>query len=52
MMSRRNEVAIGQQGDISTDESGTKVPMIPTDEELAIAGNAYQPMLINPPRAH
>ena len=38
----KNEAAVGRQGDISTDQSMAKVLVIPTDEELAIAGDAYR----------
>jgi len=38
----RNEAAVGREEDISAGESRAKVLVIPTNEELAIAANAYR----------
>ena len=38
----KNEATAGQEVDISADQSRVKILVIPTDEELAIAGQTYE----------
>ncbi len=38
----KNEATVGREEDISADQSSAKTLVIPTDEELAIAGNTHR----------